>query len=162
MLSELMGLRFSGGADEIQVRRAVAAALVRHINHQVSTGELSAADASKTALQQYHTLIRRPKAEQTTEEQVSFLLDIQTDLSHRDEGSKILLFVCKDLYDLEVFAEESFLHWWGDDRSTANGDMSQVRESISQFIDWLKTADSERGEDESEDEDGEDEDEDED
>ncbi|RMZ91801.1 hypothetical protein DV736_g979, partial [Chaetothyriales sp. CBS 134916] len=124
MLSELMGLRFSGGADETEVRRAVAAAVSRRISSLVE-GATPAADAARRTLQAYHTLIRRDQAEQTTAEQVDFLLDVQKDLTRRHEGAKVLLFMVKDLYDLEVLAEESFLSWWSDGRSTAEEGMRE-------------------------------------
>jgi len=151
MLSELMGLRFSGGADETQVRKAVAAALVKHIHNEIDAG-LTAAEASRRTLTAYHTLIRRTKAEQTTEEQVLFLLDAQKELTRKD-GGKTLLFVVKDLYDLDVFGEDSFLAWWGDERSNKEPDMAQVRLQAAPFIDWLENAESEsESEDDEEDE----------
>ncbi|RMD41307.1 hypothetical protein DV735_g3835, partial [Chaetothyriales sp. CBS 134920] len=141
MLSELMGLRFSGGADETEVRRAVAAAVSRRMTNLVEEA-IPAADASRRTLQAYHTLIRRDQAEQTTAEQVDFLLDVQKDLSRRHEGAKVLLFMVKDLYDLEVLAEESFLSWWVDGRSTAEEGMREVRKQATQFIEWLQNAES--------------------
>lgn len=151
MLSELMGLRFSGGADETQVRKAVAIALMKHIHGEVEGG-LSAAEATRRTLTAYNTLIRRKGADQATEAQVSFLLEAQKDLTRRKEGGKTLLFVVKDLYDLEVFAEEAFIDWWTDERSTHDTEMAAVRQQSSQFIEWLENAESES---ESEEEDAE-------
>jgi translation initiation factor eIF-2B subunit epsilon len=152
MLSELMGLRFSGGADETQVRKAVAIALMKHIHGEIEAG-VPAAEASRRALTAYNTLIRRKGASQATEEQVLFLLDAQRDLTRRKEGSKILLFVIKDLYDLEVFGEEAFIDWWADERSNDEPEMAAVRQSSSQFIEWLENAESEsEGDSESEEE----------
>ena len=142
MLSELMGLRFSGGADETQVRRAVAIALMKHIHVEIEAGK-SAADASRRSLEAYHTLIRRAQAQQTTDEQVSILLEMQRDLIHRSDGAKTLLFVTKDLYDLDVLAPESFTAWWADERSFKDSDMAKVREPTAQFIEWLEEAESE-------------------
>jgi len=156
MLSELMGLRFGGGADETQVRRAVAIALMKHI-HLCIEESLTPAEATRKTLQAYNTLIRRKGTEQATHEQVLFLLDAQKDLTRRKEGGKILLFVVKDLYDLEVFGEEAFVDWWADERSSSDAEMSAVRQQSSQFIEWLKNAESE-SESESEEDDDEDED----
>ena len=152
MLSELMGLRFSGGADETQVRKAVAVALMKHIHGEIDAG-LSAAEATRRVLTSYNTLIRRKGADQTTEEQVLFLLDAQKDLTRRKEGGKTLLFVVKDLYDLEIFGEEAFTEWWSDERSSSGAEMAAVRQQSSQFIEWLENAESES---ESDDEDEED------
>ncbi|KIW27962.1 uncharacterized protein PV07_07655 [Cladophialophora immunda] len=142
MLSELMGLRFSGGADETQVRKAVAVALMRHVHGEIEAG-MSAADATRRILTAYNPLIRRTGAEQATDEQVSFLLDAQKELSKRKDGGKTLLFVVKDLYDLEVFGEEAFTDWWADERSNNEPEMAAVRQPSSQFIDWLENAESE-------------------
>ncbi|KAL8243837.1 hypothetical protein R6Q59_010095 [Mikania micrantha] len=161
MLSELMGLRFSGGADETQVRKAVTIALIKHIHSQIAAGTASAADSSRKTLEKYHALVKREDAEQARQEQVSFLLEAQKDLVNKSDGGKILLFIAKDLYDLEVFEEEAFTAWWADSRSTETPELSQIREPTAQFIQWLEEAESESesGEDE-EDEDEEDDEED--
>jgi translation initiation factor eIF-2B subunit epsilon len=150
MLSELMGLRFSGGADETQVRKAVAGALARRISSQIEEG-MSAAEASRQTLTAYKTLIRREQAEQSNDEQVEFLLSVQHELTKRKEGGKVLLFLTKDLYDLEVLGEEPFLSWWINPRSSEAGSMAAVRAQTEQFIQWLKSAESESEEDEDED-----------
>ena len=158
MLSELMGLRFSGGADETQVRHAVAVALMKHI-HGCIEENLSPAEATRKTLQAYNTLIRRTGATQAVHEQVSFLLDAQKDLTRRKEGGKTLLFVVKDLYDLEVFGEEAFMAWWADERSSSDAEMNAVRQQSAQFIEWLENAESESEGDEDEDDDDDDDDE---
>lgn len=159
MLSELMGLRFSGGADETQVRRAVAIALMKHIHSSVDSGR-TPAEASRKTLEAYNTLIRRKGASQATPEQISFLLDAQRDLTRRKEGGKVLLFVVKDLYDLEVFGEEAFTGWWEDTRSSSDAEMIATKQQSSQFIDWLANAESESEDSETEEEEDDDDDED--
>ncbi|EXJ94713.1 hypothetical protein A1O1_03110 [Capronia coronata CBS 617.96] len=154
MLSELMGLRFSGGADETQVRKAVAVALMKYIHAQIESG-IAPAEATRRALTAYNTLIRRKGATQATEAQVAFLLDAQRDLTRRKEGGKTLLFVIKDLYDLEIFGEEAFSEWWADGRSSHDPDMAAVKQQSAPFIEWLENAESEsesEEEDEEEDE----------
>jgi translation initiation factor eIF-2B subunit epsilon len=151
MLSELMGLRFSGGADEVEVRRAVATALSKRIISQVEEG-VAANEATRRTLSSYHTLVRRPNSDQTTAEQIDFMLEAQRYLAKRKEGAKVLLFLAKDLYDLEVFGEESILAWWSDSRSKAEPEMMAVREQTVQFIEWLEEAEEE-SEDEDEDDD---------
>ena len=85
MLSELMGLRFSGGADETQVRKAVAGAMARRVSSQIEEG-LPAAEASRRTLTAYNTLIRRAQADQTTEEQAEFLMHVQRELTKAARG----------------------------------------------------------------------------
>ena len=149
MLSELMGLRFSGGADETQVRKAVAIALMKHIHGEIENG-MSAADATKRILTAYNTLIRRKGAQQSSEDQVAFLLDAQRDLMRRKDGGKTLFFVIQCLYDLEVVTEEAVEEWWADSRSSSEAELAEVREGALPFINWLENAESE---DESEEED---------
>ncbi|KAK5084957.1 translation initiation factor eIF-2B epsilon subunit, GEF [Exophiala xenobiotica] len=156
MQSELMGLRFSGGADGTMVQKAVATALTKHIHAEVSGG-VSPQEATRRTLEQYRFLIRRQNAEQTTEEQVVFLLEAQSDLSKRTDGSRIVPLFVKDLYDLDVLEEEAFTEWYEDERSQEEA-VAPMRDAAKPFIDWLATADEEESEDEDEDEDGEDDD----
>ena len=94
-------------------------------------------------------------------------------------ASRILLFTCKELYDMEVFGEESFLGWWGDDYGDGDGDSGHdsninqseeggdgihslanasrekeaaIREQSKQFIRWLREAESESEEGDEDDE----------
>ncbi|KAK5937548.1 translation initiation factor eIF-2B epsilon subunit, GEF [Knufia obscura] len=151
MQSELMGLRFSGGADGSMVQKAVAIALTKHIHAEV-TGGVSAQEATRKTLEQYRFLIRRQNAEQTTEEQVVFLLEAQTDLAKRSDGSKVMPFFVKDLYDLDVFEEDAFTEWYEDERSQEAA-VTATRDAAKPFIDWLAEADEEESEDDEEEED---------
>jgi translation initiation factor eIF-2B subunit epsilon len=116
---------------------------------QIDEG-LAAQDASRRTLTAYHTLIRRPHAEQSTAEQVEFLLDTQKSFSRRIDGAKALLFFTKDIYDLEVFGEESILAWWQDSRSSSDDEMRATKEQTSPFIDWLEEAEEESEEEDDE------------
>jgi len=157
MQSELMGLRFGGNADGTMVQKAVATALTKHIHAEVVGGR-SPQEATRKALEQYRFLIRRQNAEQTTEEQIVFLLEAQLDLSKRTEGARIVPFFVKDLYDLDVLEEETFTAWYADKRSQEPA-VAPVRDAAKPFIDWLATADEEESdEEEDEEEEGEEED----
>lgn len=149
MQSELMGLRFSGGADGGQVQRAVAYAITKHIHLQVTSGE-TAQNATRKALEAYRILIRRTNADMPTAEQVVFLLDAQADLSKRSDGARIMPLFVKDLYDLEVFEEEAFTDWYEDSRSQ-EADVLAVRDAAKPFIEWLEAAEEEDSDDEEED-----------
>lgn len=149
MQSELMGLRFSGGADGGQVQRAVAYAIAKHIHLQVDSGE-PAQSATRKALESYRILIRRANTEQPVAEQVTFLVDAQADFAKRSDGSKIMPYFVKDLYDLEVFEEEAFTDWYEDERSQ-EASVSAMREAAKPFIDWLEAAEEEDSDEEDED-----------
>lgn len=152
MQSELMGLRFSGGADGSQVQKSVAMALTKFIHSEVAGGA-SAEKATRKTLEQYRHLIRRENATQTVDEQVVFLLEAQMDLSKRREGTKIMPYFVKDLYDLDVFEDEDVFNSWYEDDRSQEPDIASVREAAKPFIDWLAQAEEE-SDDEEDGEDG--------
>lgn len=137
MQSELMGLRFSGGADEVGVRRAVAVAMARRMLAQVEEG-LTAKVAADRMLGAYKTLIRRENAEQSIAEQVEFLLEVQKALAKRKEGGKIFLAVSMGLFNSDVTEQESIEAWWEDERAQADAEMGAVRDEVKPFIEWLE------------------------
>ena len=147
MQSELMGLRFSGGADEIGVRRAVAVALSRRIAAQVDEG-LPAKTAANQTLGAYQFLIRREHVVQPTDEQAEFLHEVQHSLAKRNEGGKVFLAMIMELYDREITEEEAVQAWWQDERSQEGEEMSAIRTQAQQFIDWLEEADEEESSEE--------------
>ena len=143
---ELISSRLAHNATPHQVRRAVAVALMKHIQTAIEKGKGSPAEVSKVALDRYKSLVGG--AQDTIDDQVDFLLEAQKDLVHRNDGGKILLFFTKELYDQEVFGEDLFMQWWDDDESSTGNDMETVREPTHQFIDWLRNAESESESDE--------------
>lgn len=140
---ELLSLRLANNASDHQVRKAVAVAIMKHVQQQTTSGEATAAEASRATLTKYRDLVQREQSQDTLADQVDFMLEAQRDLVHRIDGEKILLFVAKDLYDLDMFGEEVFTTWWADERSVSSAGMKKVRGATTQFIDWLETAESE-------------------
>jgi translation initiation factor eIF-2B subunit epsilon len=143
---ELMGSRLSHNASDYQVRRAVAVAMMKHIQHQVDAGA-TAASASRDALSKYRGLVKR--SQDSVTDQVDFLLQVQKDLTHRSHGNQIMYFMVYNLYDMEIFEEEVFRKWWANEESVRDGGMKNVRTLSGKFIDWLDEAESESEEDES-------------
>jgi translation initiation factor eIF-2B subunit epsilon len=137
---ELMGSRLSHNASDYQVRKAVAVAMMKHIQHQVDAGA-TAASASKEALGKYRDLVKR--SQDSIADQVDFLLQVQRDLTHRSHGNQIMYFVVYNLYDMEVFEEEVFRKWWADGGSVSDDGMKDVRTLSGKFIEWLDEAESE-------------------
>ena len=150
---ELMGFRFSNNATEHQVRRAIATAIMKHIQSTVeargSSGNVN--EVVTEVLKRYQILIQREGVKDSIRDQVDFMISAQKDLTHRVDGERILLFVAKDLYDREVFDEDVFTTWWADERSSASDEMSKVREMTRQFVDWLKNAEEESSEEDEDD-----------
>ena len=152
---ELMGLRFSNNATEHQVRRAVATALMKHIQHTIEItpgSSTTVSDSVSQALKRYQVLIQREGVKDSVDDQVDFMLSAQKDLTRRAEGERILLFTAKELYDKEIFEEDVFTTWWADERSSASEEMRKVRETTRQFVEWLQNAEEESSEDEDEEE----------
>ena len=147
---ELMGLRFSNNATEHQVRRAVAVALMKHIQDVLET-KTSAIDAAvREVLKKYKTLIQRDNENEDMENQVEFMMLVQRDLVRRKDGERILVFLARQLYNDDIFDEEVFEDWWNDPRSSADEDLVAVRASTQDFVNWLANAEEEESESESE------------
>lgn len=153
---ELVSLRMSANASDYQVRHAVASSFMKRITQLVTESGKSAGDAVHDVLARYKDVVDRclfDKNKEQKTDQIDMLLQIQQDLVHRTKGDTILLFVAKELYDLDVIEEEAFEAWWADERSTATEEMKKVRAQTQQFVDWLANAseeDDESEEDESE------------
>ncbi|KAL9105223.1 MAG: hypothetical protein Q9227_009565 [Pyrenula ochraceoflavens] len=147
---ELMGLRFSNNATEYQVRKAIAVALMKHIQSLLESKTSAADVAVKEALGRYKTLVQRENEDAGLESQVEFMVLAQQDLARRRDGERILVFLARQLYEDEVFGEDVFEDWWNDPRSSADEDMEKVRVSTKPFIDWLATAEEEESESDSE------------
>ena len=143
MSVELMSSRFAHNATPHQVQRGVAVALMKHIQANIDKEKGTAAQVTQAATEKYHTLIVRENAQDSVDDQVGFLLEVQKDLVHRKDGGKILLFFTKELYDRELYGEDVFMGWWDDAKSSSDAEMERVREPTEQFIEWLRNAESE-------------------
>jgi translation initiation factor eIF-2B subunit epsilon len=154
---ELMGLRFAHNASEHTVRRSVAVALMKHISNQVEEKKSTVSEAVKQSIARYHSLIQRDRSQEAVVAQIDFLLEAQKDLIHRNEGEQILLHLCKELYDQDVFEDEKvFSQWWHDERAESSEERRRVKKSSRQFLDWLAAEDEESESEEGEEDEGED------
>ncbi|MFL5662001.1 MAG: hypothetical protein ACJ8BW_11730 [Ktedonobacteraceae bacterium] len=143
---ELMGSRLSHNATDHQVRKAVAVAMMKHIQHQIDAGA-TAASVSKDVLSRYRDLVKR--GQDSVADQVDFLLEVQRDLAHRSHGNQIMYHVVYNLYDMDVFEEEVIRRWWADEESVNGAAMENVRALTAKFLEWLDEAESESEGDES-------------
>lgn len=158
---ELVGLRMSANASEHQVRRAVVEAFMRRVQQMVESESVGASEAVKKILTKYREILDRIIFDHSIDEktdQVDLLLLFQQDLAARNKGENILLFVAKELYDLEIVEEEAYDQWWNNERSVASEELKRVRSQTKQFVDWLASAESD-SEEEDEDDDDDDDDE---
>jgi translation initiation factor eIF-2B subunit epsilon len=145
---ELMGSRLSHNASDHQVRKAVAVSMMKHIQYEVDAGA-TVPSASKDVLSKYRDLVKR--GQDSNADQVDFLLQVQRDLTHRNDGQQILYWIVYNLYDMEVFEEEVFQNWWAHEESAGDDAMRKVRVLSGKFMEWLDQAESESEEDEGDD-----------
>ncbi|KAJ9667832.1 translation initiation factor eIF-2B epsilon subunit, GEF [Coniosporium apollinis] len=147
---ELTALRMSTNASEHQLRRAVVAAFMKRISQVVEAGTPAKA-AVDEVLKGYGELVKKTMFDEG--DRVDFLLLMQSDLAHRKEGANVLLYMCMELYRLDVMSAEVFEKWWEDPKGKESGEVESVRGKTQQFIDFLKEESEEESEDEEEEED---------
>jgi translation initiation factor eIF-2B subunit epsilon len=153
---ELTALRMSTNASDHQVRRAVVVSFVKRIIQLIKAGE-----AVKTAVAQvfgqHKELIDRAifdKNSPDKADQVDFMLLLQADLAHRENGDAVLLSAATKLTELDSIEEDGILQWWGDEKSSETEELRNVREKTKALVEFLQMeSDEESDEDEDEDED---------
>lgn len=155
---ELVSLRMKEDASQHQVRQAVVAAFMKRVANLMgedSQSGMSPHEAVKEVFTKNKEVIRRTLFDELVEtktDQVDFLMLVQKDAAGRSKGESLLLFVAKELYDLELVEEDGIMQWWENDRSKS-GDMKKVRALTEQFITYLQTAEEESDEEGEEDSD---------
>lgn len=152
---ELKALTLSSNADGKQVRRAVAVAMMKRIASLVETG-LAPQKAVSQTISPNRLLVERAVLDRDQEdnpESVEFLLFVQTDLVHRPQGGKVLLYVCNALVSQEIFESEALEQWLEDERSGASAELVEVKRETEEIMGG--DSDEESSEEESSEEDDE-------
>lgn len=155
---ELVSLRMKEDASQHQVRQAVVAAFMKRVANLMgedSQPGISPYEAVKEVFTKNKEVVRRTLFDQSVEtktDQVDFLMLVQKDAASRSKGESLLLFIAKELYDLELVEEEGIMQWWESDRSKS-GDVKKVRALTEKFITYLRTAPEESDEEDEEDSD---------
>ena len=155
---ELVSLRMKEDASQHQVRQAVVAAFMRRVaNLMGADGQsglrsheavLSPQEAVKEVFTKNEEVVRRTLFDyniETKTDQVDFLMLVQKDAASRSKGESLLLFIAKELYDLDLVEEDGIMQWWANDRGNS-GDMKRVRSLTEKFITFLETAEEESDE----------------
>ncbi|KAK4691948.1 translation initiation factor eIF-2B subunit epsilon, partial [Lecanoromycetidae sp. Uapishka_2] len=164
IMLELSGYRMSTNASQHEVRKAVVTAFIKRISNLLGGDNgigISMREAVHQVFKAYQSLVERTTFDKDVEQkvdQVDFLITVQKEAIGRPNGDQLLLFVAKEMYDLEIIEEDGVLQWWEDTRSY-EGEMGKVRGLTEQFITYLKEA--EEDEESSEEEDNDDGDDDE-
>lgn len=147
---ELTALTLSSNAEAKQVRRAVAVAFSKRMANMLEGDKVTPKDAVAATIAPNQRLIKGCVDVKVVEEQADFLLLLQNDLVHRQQGEKLLLFASNALATGDLIEAEGFEAWWEDPRSSATEELERVRAETKQLVDVLV------GDDESEEEDSED------
>ncbi|KAE8144365.1 translation initiation factor eif-2b epsilon subunit [Aspergillus avenaceus] len=150
---ELVSLRMTANASDNQVRRAVVSAFMKRIAQLIEGGK-AAGEAVRQIFGKYREIVERSlfdREKDAKPDQVDLLLLLQQDLVHRSRGDMVLLFLAKELYDLEIIDEEAYEQWWDDERSSSTEEMRQVRSQTQQFVEWLANAEEEESSEEDDD-----------
>lgn len=151
---ELVSLRMKEDASQHQVRHAVVTAFMRRVSNLMGEdgqSGLSPNEAVTEVFTKNKEVIKRTLFDQSREakdDQVDLLMLIQKDAAGRSRGESLLVFIAKELYDLELVEEDGIMQWWEDDRSKS-GEMKKVRVLTEPLIDFLQNAEEE-SDDESE------------
>ncbi|KAL6710550.1 translation initiation factor eIF-2B epsilon subunit, GEF [Coniothyrium glycines] len=148
---ELTALRMSTNASDHQVRRAVVSSFVKRVMQLVKSGQ-----ASKSAVAQVfgqhkelidRSIFDKSAAEKT--DQVDFMLLLQADLSHKENGDTILLQAATKLVELDSVEEDGIIQWWEDDKSSESEEMKKVREKTQSLVDFLQQESEDESDEES-------------
>lgn len=161
---ELTALRMSTNASDHQVRRAVVTSFVKRITQLIKSGE-SVKNAVAQVFGAHKELIDRAifdKSQAEKPDQVDFMILLQADLSHRENGDTILLTAATKLVELDSVEEEGMIQWWEDEKSTDGEEMQKVREKTRSLIQFLQLESESEEESEEEEDDDDDDDEDDD
>lgn len=158
---ELTALRMSTNASDHQVRRAVVTAFVKRIHQLIKSG-ISVKESVAQVFDAHKELVDRcifDKAQSDKADQVDFLLLLQADVTHKENGDSILLQAATKLSFNEHVEDEGFYQWWDDEKSSETEEMRKVREKTKPLIDFLhkqeEDSESDSEEDSEEDEDSE-------
>jgi hypothetical protein len=150
---ELTALRMSTNASDHQVRRAVVVAFVKRISQLINAGS-SVKDAVAQVFTQHKDLVERSIFDKNTaskSDQVDFLMILQSELTHRENGDMILLNAATKLLELDVIEGDGVLQWWESAKSSESEDMQKVKEKTNQLIEFLNDSSEEESEDDEDD-----------
>jgi translation initiation factor eIF-2B subunit epsilon len=149
---ELTALRMSTNASDHQVRRAVVSSFVKRILQLIKSGE-TIKIAIAQVFGQHKELIDRAvfdKNQSSKTDQVDFMLLLQADLSHRENGDSVLLSAATKLTELDSIEEDGIIQWWEDERGTESEELKKVREKTRALVEFLQQESEDESEEESE------------
>jgi translation initiation factor eIF-2B subunit epsilon len=146
---ELTALRMSTNASDHQVRRAVVSSFVKRILQLIKSGETIKAAVAQV-FGQHKELIDRAIFDKNADskvDQIDFMLLLQADLSHRENGDSILLSAATKLTELDSIEEDGIIQWWEDEKSSETEDLKKVRAKTGALVEFLQQESEEESED---------------
>jgi translation initiation factor eIF-2B subunit epsilon len=143
-LLELNTLRMTMNAPHEEVRRATVHALVSHIGKLVKTGTMQPREATQKMFKDWKQVLSRLTPDAS--DRVELLLYLQRESTKQLQGDKILFYGASTLYDVDLVEEDNVYAWWGSPESTATDSLMEVRNTVGQWVDWLKNAEEESDE----------------
>ncbi|EME42374.1 hypothetical protein DOTSEDRAFT_73260 [Dothistroma septosporum NZE10] len=149
MQLELKALRLQSNATDKQVQKAVASAFSKWAANLVESGK-SAKDAVAALIPGYSQLVS--SCVSTEEEQADFLLFLQTDLTHRNQGEKILLHLTTMMIQEDLVEADGIEQWWEDARSSATERLQIVRKDTQKLVEFMTAEDDDESGEDSDDE----------
>ena len=148
MKTEFKALILGVNAQDPQIQRATATAFSKRLSQIVEAGK-TPKEAVSELIPSYTEIITAYVA--SDEEQAAWLLYLQTDLVHRNQGSKILLFLSNALAVDDTFDADGFEMWWNDPKSSATEELKEVRKETEQLVEVLCASSEEESEEDDED-----------
>lgn len=150
MKTEFKALILGVNADDTQIQRVTATAFSKRLSQIVEAGK-TPKEAVSELIPTYTEIITAYVS--SKKEQAAWLLYLQSDLVHRKQGSRILLYLSNALAQDDTFEPDGFELWWNDARSSASEEMVAVRKDTEPLVDALCASDEEESEEDSDDDD---------
>ncbi|XP_077557734.1 translation initiation factor eIF2B subunit epsilon-like [Haemaphysalis longicornis] len=119
--------------------------------------ELSAAEYGtrlRKCLGQFHALLRNYVRD--PDSMADCLLGLEEFVASYERYTSATGFILKWLYDQEVLAEDTIIHWFHKQDPSASTAAGLARKAAAKFVQWLQEAEEESDEEEEEDDDGDD------
>lgn len=132
---ELNTLRMSMNVTYHEVREASCLAMIKRVNHFVSTGTLAVKEAAEKIFRKWGKMFERQVFDD--EDQVDLLLILQKICSKLDADYRATLFGCVAviLYDIDIVDEDNVLTWWD---SKDSKEYPEIRERVAKWIEFLQ------------------------
>lgn len=147
---ELNTLRMSMNVTYHEVREASCLAMIKRVNHFISTGTLAIKEAAEKIFRKWGKMFERQVFDD--EDQIDLLHILQQICNKIDADYKATLFGCVAviLYDIDIVEDDNVIAWWD---SAESKEYPEIRERVAKWIEFLQAdSEDESSEEESEEE----------